>query len=243
MSSCGGSSRNDSGVCGGDLLAFLGDDLVAFRGEELDVARTGQERSDSTVRSVGSSPASGGSVDLHVGDDDLLGVQVSDLRVGFEVREEVQDDSDGLLRPSALGHSELGGLGGSAGGASVSGVGNTPLVLEDLVEVLLRSLHSHALEDSGGVVRVLEVDTDVVSARFDGCLRSTTTFFRVRWLSGVLLRHSFILIIMTNLNTTQRFPRELPACPGRPDRRSAGTPRRQQIWPPVRGARPDRAKD
>jgi hypothetical protein len=142
-----------------------------------------------------------------VGDDELLGVQVSSLRVGFEVGEEVQDDSDRFLRPSSLGHSELSGLGGSAGGTCVSGVWNTSLVLQHLVQVLLGNLHSHALEDTGSVVRVLEVNTEVFSAGFDGCVRSTFTFFRVRWVSGVLLRHSFILIIKTDLNTVLLFPR------------------------------------
>jgi len=58
---------------------------------------------DSTMGSVGPSSSTGGSVDLDVGDDQLLYIQSLDLSIGFDVLQQSHDDVDTLLRPSTLG--------------------------------------------------------------------------------------------------------------------------------------------
>ena len=52
--------------------------------------------------SVGSSFSHLGLVDLDVGDDQSLDLEVFDLSVGLHVLEESEDDLAGFLRPSAL---------------------------------------------------------------------------------------------------------------------------------------------
>ena len=122
--------------------------------------------------SVGTSPASWGSVDLDVAQNQLVGLEVLYLRVCFEVCEQVQDDLDGLLWPSSLGHSELLGLASSTGGTSISSVRDTSLLLEDLGQVFLSSLDVHALQHTGSVVGVLEVSSEVIAAGLNSFVRA-----------------------------------------------------------------------
>lgn len=135
------------------------------------MARAGEERSDSSVSSVRASSASWGSVHLNVAQDELLGLEGLDLRVGFEVSEQIQNDLDGFCRPSSLGHSELLRLSSSTSGTSVSSVRDASLVFKDLSEVFLGSLDGHTLQGASSVVGVLEVSSEVVAAGLNSFVR------------------------------------------------------------------------
>jgi hypothetical protein len=102
LSVSGGSdgSLDETSVGSSDLGTLLGDLVLFLGGENLDVARRRQERSNSTVSSVGSSSALCSSVDLNVAEDELLSVKALDLSVGFEVGQKVEDDLHGFCWPS-----------------------------------------------------------------------------------------------------------------------------------------------
>ena len=120
------------------------------------------------MSSVCSSSALWSSVDLDVAQNQVIGVKLFDLGISFEVGQEVQNDLDGLDWPSTLGDSEFAGLGSSTSSTCISSVWDTSLVLKNLIEVLLGSLDRHSLQNSSGIVGVLEVSTEVVTSSLDG---------------------------------------------------------------------------
>lgn len=144
--------------------------ISMWQGLERNAAVRVQATSDSSVCSVGSSSASWSSVYLDVGEDELFGVHIFDLRVCLQVGQEVQHHLDGLRWPSSSGGLPLLGLCGSTSCSSVSSERDHSLVFEDLIEVLLGHAEAHSFKDSRGIVGVLEVSSDVISASLHSCV-------------------------------------------------------------------------
>lgn len=118
--------------------------------------------------SVSPSSALWSLVNLDVAQNEFIGLQSFYLGIGFEVSEQVQNNLDGFCWPSSLGYSPLLSLSSSTGGTGVSFVRNTSLVFEDLVQVFLGSDQVHSLEDTGSVVGILEVGSDIVTLGLNG---------------------------------------------------------------------------
>ena len=105
---------------------------------------------------IGSSPSLLGLIQLDMGDDYLLHVELLCLGVVLQVIKESQEILDGLLWPSSLGPLELGGLAGSSDASVEPHEGNALLVLQDLTEVLSDLIDGLSLHHLGCLVGVLE---------------------------------------------------------------------------------------
>mmetsp|Transcript_32591 Transcript_32591/g.81038 ORF Transcript_32591/g.81038 Transcript_32591/m.81038 type:complete len:260 (-) Transcript_32591:41-820(-) len=150
------------------LLLGPGDLPVLLREDQLDVARRAHVRVDAAVRTVGAPALLAGRVHLNVGDLELVDVEALDLRVALGVAEQVEQEHNALLRPARLaGRREREVLRlRSAPDATVEvGEGDRLLVVEHVLEVLLRLLERHATDRLRGLVRVLEVHVQVRAAR------------------------------------------------------------------------------
>lgn len=86
-----------------DSLSGPGDDLILRLEHELDVAGGGHEVLGSAVSTEATSSTAGGTVDLDVGNEEGIYIQVAHVSVGLGVPEKVQDEPAGLLGPSRRG--------------------------------------------------------------------------------------------------------------------------------------------
>lgn len=163
------------------LLFGLGHNGGGELGPEFDVAGRAHEGGDSSVGSVGSSAAALGAVDLDVLDDQLIGLELLGVGVGFEVLDQTEQDLDRLFGPATLGDAEFGGLTGAGDVLVEADDGDAALVGEDVLEVALGDGEGLALEHLGGLVGVLEVNAQFGAAGLHRLLASR--------LSGVFLSH------------------------------------------------------
>ena len=111
--------------------------------------------------SVGSSSTLGGSVDLDVVDSQVF--NIFGVGISLHIIEEAQYYSDGFFWPSTHGYSEFGGLSGSTHSSEVLQVGNTSLVVEDIIHVLFGLDEGHSSHCVGSFVGILIVDSEVFS--------------------------------------------------------------------------------
>lgn len=118
-----------------------------------------QSTSDSSVSSVCSSSSLGSSVDLHVIYCQVL--QVLGVGIGLKVLEQSQDNLDGLLWPSTQTPSEFLSLTCSADASVVSGEWDASSLGEDILQICLSLVDTHALNCSGSLISVLIVDSEI----------------------------------------------------------------------------------
>lgn len=140
-----------------DLLTSLGDVDLNVRGARLVGV-------DTTVSTVSTTTLLRSLVDLDVGDDKRLGVKALGVSVGTGVLQKLGNKLDGLDGPSGLGDIKLLALGGSADTASESSEGNSTLLLRDSLEVGKGLVDVPTVNGLGGLVGVLERNTEVGTA-------------------------------------------------------------------------------
>lgn len=140
-----------------DLLTSLGDVDLNVRGARLVGV-------DTTVSTVSTTTLLRSLVDLDVGDDEGLGVEALGVSVGTGVLQKLGNKLDGLDGPSGLGDIKLLALGGSADAASESSEGNSTLLLRDSLEVGKGLVDVPTVNGLGGLVGVLERNTEVGTA-------------------------------------------------------------------------------
>ena len=114
------------------------------------------------------------------------------LSVGSGVLQQVLDELDGLSWPSGLGHAELLTLTGSTDGRVESSEWNGSLVVQDLVQVLLGSFQTPAVNGLGGLPGVLERNTQVGTTSRSG-------FSRVSGSSTVSSHFNLLVVLEDSL--------------------------------------------
>jgi hypothetical protein len=173
----GRSSSLALGTTGSTLLGLLedgrtGDGLVLLSENDLHVARVGHEGVDASVGAVQATADLGGSIDLDVGDVELVEVQVLERSVGLSILEQVQEELAGLLGPAGEGAREmlvLLGLSSAANSSDGAAEGDGVLVVQDALQESLSLLKSHSTDGVSGGMGVLEVDTQVGTLGLGGC--------------------------------------------------------------------------
>ncbi len=96
-------------------------------------------------------------------DNEILNVQLFDIRVCLEVLEKAEDDLAGLLGPSALCYAEFLGLTSAAHRLVITVVRDATLVSDDCLEIVHSDQKRHVLHSAGCLVGVLEGNTDIFS--------------------------------------------------------------------------------
>ena len=130
------------------------------------MAVAGEVGGDSTVGTVGSSASGDSALDDDVVDDTLIGVEVVELSVSFQVHEELSDDLGGFLGPSTGGVLEDLALGVSSNASSVLSERNNLLVFKHVFHVLNCLLKFETLAGTSGLICVLVVSTEVRNLAF-----------------------------------------------------------------------------
>lgn len=125
---------------------------------------------DTSVSSVCAATGLGSLLNDNVSDNELFSVQSLCLSVGLGVLQKSQKKLDRLDGPSTLGCLELLCLLGSANTTVESSEGNALLLLNYIAEVGVCLLQLHAVDSSGSLPRVLEVDSQVLAPRAGGLL-------------------------------------------------------------------------
>ena len=123
------------------------------------------------MSSEGSSSALDGSVDGNMAHNALFNIESLSLSIGVSVLQELMHVANRLLGPSSLGDTVDLGLSSSADVAGVSSEGHALLVFKHVFHVLNGLLDSHSLDDSGGLVGVLKVNSQIVRSALGGYKR------------------------------------------------------------------------
>ena len=136
-----------------------GDRLHITNKNQLPTAHT-------SVSAVGATTHHGSLVHLHMADTKVLHVQTLRLTVGLQVVQKHQEELAGSLGPSALISRSLDGvsLGVTTNTAVEAGEGDSLLVGNHVVKVLLGLEQRHVLDGSTHLVSVLEVHSQVRTA-------------------------------------------------------------------------------
>ena len=118
------------------------------------------------MSAVGATTHHGSLVHLHMADAKVLHVQTLRLTVGLQVVQKHQEELAGSLGPSALISRSLDGvsLGVTTNTAVEAGEGDSLLVGNHVVKVLLGLEQRHVLDGSTHLVSVLEVHSQVRTA-------------------------------------------------------------------------------
>jgi hypothetical protein len=98
---------------------------------------------------------------LNVLDDNLFHVQTLSFGVAFSIFKEREEEFGRLLGPATLSGSPSLGLSTTANTTVKTEEGNTLLVLLDVFKETLSLLQGHTLQNHGGLVGVLEMNTEV----------------------------------------------------------------------------------
>lgn len=138
--------------------------LISLSDVDLDVRGAGLVSVDTTMSTVSTTALLRSLVDLDVGDDERLSVEALGISVGTGVLQKLGNKLDGLDGPSGLGDVELLALSGSADTASKSSEGNSTLLLRDSLEVGKGLVDVPTADGDGGLVGVLERNTEVGTA-------------------------------------------------------------------------------
>mmetsp|Transcript_10400 Transcript_10400/g.22073 ORF Transcript_10400/g.22073 Transcript_10400/m.22073 type:complete len:215 (+) Transcript_10400:110-754(+) len=149
------------GALGLLVLLSLGDGAVLLLQDELDVARRRHVRVGATVGAVGPPALLLRAVHLDVEDLEVVGVEALNLSIALSVLEQVKQELAALLGPAALSGIRHLRLRVPADAAVEEAEGDGLLVLEHVLQVLLRLLQLHLLDRSRGDARILEVNTQV----------------------------------------------------------------------------------
>lgn len=118
---------------------------------------------DATMGTVGAATHLGGLVDLDVLDNNLLQVETLGVGVAFGILEESQQELGALLGPASLGDTPNVGLGATADTATEATERNSLLVFNDVFQELLGLGELHSLQNHGGLMSILEVNTEVLA--------------------------------------------------------------------------------
>jgi hypothetical protein len=147
-----------------DNLLGLLDNLLALGEDELDVAGVRHVRVDTTVGTVRPPSLLRGLVDLDVLDDESASVEALGVGVALSVLQQTEKELGGLDGPASLGDTESLALGSAASAAGVPPHGDSLLVLLDILEELDGALELPAVDGLGGLVGVLERNSEVRAA-------------------------------------------------------------------------------
>lgn len=141
-------------------------DVLLLTEDQLDVAWRRLVRIDAAVRAVCSTADLRRSVHLNVIDDEVINIETFDVGVRLGVLEQAEQDLGGLLRPATLRDFEDFRLRLAAHAAVVALERHDLLLVDHVLQVARGTSNGHASECVGGFTGVLEVNTQVGTARF-----------------------------------------------------------------------------
>lgn len=133
------------------------------------MARHAHERINPPMRAESTTTPAHRLVHLHVRNNQVVRVDPLQLRVALAVLQQPQQKLGGLLRPAADGHLPVVALRLPLDADLEAAEGDDLLLLDDVLEELLRARQLHPLDGRAGLVCVLEVDAQVAALRLDGC--------------------------------------------------------------------------
>lgn len=134
------------------------------------MAGHGHEGVDPSMRAISSAASTARLVDLDVRDDEVVGVEPLRLRVGLRVLQQAQQELAALLRPAPDWRGHVLALRMPLDAQLETHEGDDLLLLDDVVQVLLRAGQLHVLDRSSRLPRVLETHAQIAAASLHGCV-------------------------------------------------------------------------